>query len=100
VIKRATIPLSSYSTTVEVRLKQFSVVILPASRLYVGSEQLLGLDTEFKVLISKRCKYIDLKKRLADCINAQRERFQIGAPITEADIRLWKFSDTKEKLVD
>ena len=70
VIKRTTIPLSSYSTTVEVRLKQFSVVILPASRLYVGGEQLLGLDTEFKVQISKRCKYIDLKKRLADCINA------------------------------
>ena len=43
-IKRYAIPLSIYSTTVEVRLKQISVVILPASRLYAGGEQLKDLD--------------------------------------------------------
>ncbi len=49
VIRRLTIPLSPYSTTVEVRYKRFNIVILPASRLYQGGEQLLQLETEYQV---------------------------------------------------
>lgn len=51
--------------------------------------------------LSKRNKYSDLKKRIVDCINAQREKLQVeSATITEADVRLWKFSDDKKTLVD
>jgi len=35
-IKRYAIPLSMYSTTVETRYKQITVVVLPASRLFAG----------------------------------------------------------------
>lgn len=50
--------------------------------------------------ISKRKGYGDLKKRLADCINADPEKFFAQkAPIADADIRIWKYSDEKEKLV-
>jgi DUSP domain len=42
-IKRYAIPLSMYSTTVETRLKQITVVVLPSSKLLSGA--LEGLDT-------------------------------------------------------
>jgi hypothetical protein len=48
-IKRYAIPLSMYSTTVETRLKQISIVVLPASRLFAGGAQLEGLDIQFNV---------------------------------------------------
>lgn len=99
VIRRIAIPLSQWSTTVEVRLKQLPLVVLPCSRLFEGGDLLAGLETEYKVQLGKRCKYGDLKKRIVDCINANKEKLKLtdsGVPITEADIRLWKFSDQKE----
>ena len=66
----------------------------------MGGEQLLQLDSEFQVQLSKRLKYGDLKKRIADCINQSKDSYQLEAPITEEDIRLWKFADNKEKLVE
>jgi hypothetical protein len=48
-IKRYAIPQGTYYTTVEVRLKQVPVVILPVSKLYAGGEELLALETEFNV---------------------------------------------------
>lgn len=70
VIKRFAVPLSAYSTAIDVRYKQFPVVILPTSKLYQGGNALQGLETEYKIQLSKRMKYSDLKKRLVDCINA------------------------------
>jgi hypothetical protein len=76
-------------------LKQVPIVLLPVTKLYAGGEQLLNLDEEFNVQLSKRRNYSDLKKRIVDCINARN-----GTSLTDSDIRLWKFSDHKEKLVD
>jgi len=44
--------------------------------------------------LSKRKNYLDLKRRLIDCIKAKD-----GLNLTDGDVRLWKFTDTKEKLV-
>ena len=38
---------------------------------------------------------MELKRRIVDCLNARH-----GWKIEETDVRLWKFSDVKEKLVD
>jgi hypothetical protein len=38
---------------------------------------------------------LDLKKRLVDCVNA-RFGWQVG----EGDVRLWRFTETKERLVE
>jgi small nuclear ribonucleoprotein (snRNP)-like protein len=46
-VKRYSIPLSMYSNTVETRLKQITVVVLPTSRLYSG--ELEGLDIQYNV---------------------------------------------------
>lgn len=83
-IKRHSIPLSYYSTTVETRYKQIPVVILPCARLMAGGEQLLELNVQYKVQISKRKGYLDLKKRIADCLNAHASRF-FSSPL-EAEI--------------
>jgi hypothetical protein len=45
--------------------------------------------------LSKRKNYLDLKRRLVDAINAK-----YNLSITDGDIRLWKYGDEKEKLVD
>jgi len=45
--------------------------------------------------MSKRKNYLDLKRRIADCINAK-----YNLSLTDSDLRFWKFSDTKEKLVE
>lgn len=74
-IKRFSIPLSYYLTTVETRYKQLTVVMLPCTRLYTGGEELLELNVQYKVQISKRKGYLDLKKRIADCLNSQSTRF-------------------------
>jgi hypothetical protein len=42
-IKRFSIPLSYYSSTVETRYKLLTVVVLPCTRLYTGGEELLHL---------------------------------------------------------
>lgn len=74
-IKRFSIPLSYYSTTAETRYKQLTVVVLPCTRLFKGGEQLLELNAQYKVQISKRKGYLDLKKRIADCLNEHSSRF-------------------------
>ena len=46
---------------------------------------------------------MDLKRRIADCINAQNEKYLVATrdqPLTDADVRLWKFSGEKLHLVD
>jgi hypothetical protein len=68
---------------------------LPTSNLYKGGEALLNLEKEYNVQISKRKNYSDLKKRITDCLNAGNFK-----GLTENDIRIWKFSDMKEKLVE
>lgn len=65
------------------------------AKLFAGGEELLSLETEYNVQISKRKNYLDLKKRIVDCVNAK-----FGWNVAEGDVRLWKFSDTKEKLVE
>ena len=70
-------------------------MILPVSNLYEGGDKLEKLDKEYNIQISKRKGYGDLKKRLVDVIKAN-----FLENITENDIRLWKFSDTKERLVE
>ena len=102
-IKRYSIALSSWSTAIETRLKQISVVVLPASRLYSGGAQLEGLDIEYNVQIAKRKGYLDLKRRIVDCINSDGNKYLVARgqqPLTEVDIRLWKFSGEKLHLVD
>lgn len=101
-IKRYSVPLSYYSTQIEVRLKLLAVVILPVSLLLEGGDELNQLDQilNFNLQLSKRKSYSDLKKRIADCINAAQATFAIDHPITENDIRLWKFSDNKERLIE
>ena len=102
-IKRYSIALSSWSNTVETRLKQITVVILPSSRLYAGGEQLQGLNVQYNVQIFKRKGYLDLKRRIVDCLNADFGKYLIGRdqqPLTDTDIRLWKFSDEEPHLVD
>lgn len=94
-IKRYSIPQGTYYTSIEVRLKQVPIVILPVSKLTAGGDALIGLDAEFNVQISKRKSYLDLKRRIVDCVNAK-----FGWKIAETDVRLWKYSDIKEKLVD
>ena len=91
-------PLSQWSTSVEIRLKRIPVVILASSKLLLGGESLVGLEKEYIVQLPKKSKYGEIKKRLADCINAARATFlgtesDGSAPITDADIRMWKFSD-------
>lgn len=71
---------------------------MPSSKLYLGGESLIGLEKEYFVQLPKKSKYGEVKKRIADCINAARAKFLTTesdgiAPITDADIRLWKFSD-------
>ena len=70
VIKRYSVPINSYSTSVEVRLKLINVVLLPASKLIAGGEELKALETIYTVQLSKRKTYLDLKKRIVDSINA------------------------------
>lgn len=70
-------------------------MILPVSRLYEGGESLIGLDEEFLIQISKKKSYFDLKKRIVDAINAK-----YGLQITDGDVRLWKFSNEKNVLVE
>jgi hypothetical protein len=53
------------------------------------------MDLEFNVQLSKRKNYLDLKKRLADCVNAK-----YNLNLTDTDIRIWRFSDDKDKLVE
>ena len=77
-IKRYSIALSSWSNAVETRLKQISVVVLPASRLYSGGAQLEGLDIEYNVQIAKRKGYLDLKRRIVDCINADGNKYLVS----------------------
>jgi hypothetical protein len=48
---------------------------LPCTRLFKGGEQLLELNAQYKVQISKRKGYLDLKKRIADCLNEHSSRF-------------------------
>lgn len=43
-IKRYSIPQGTYYTSIEVRLKQVPIVLLPVTKLYAGGEQLLGLE--------------------------------------------------------
>ena len=46
---------------------------------------------------------MDLKRRLADCINANFGKYLVATrdqPLTDADVRLWKFSGEKLHLVD
>ncbi len=53
--------------------------------------------------ISKRKGYLDLKRRIADCINANYGKYLVATrdqPLTDADVRLWKFSGEKLHLVD
>jgi len=95
VVKRYSIPQGTYYTMVEIRLKQVPLVFLPVSKLYAGGEQLLGLDEEFNIQISKRKNYLDLKRRILDAVN---HKFQLA--ICEGDLRLWKFGDEKGRLVD
>ena len=63
------------------------------------------MEKEYIVQLPKKSKYGEVKKRIADCINAARVKF-VGTesdgntPFADTDIRLWKFSDQKEKLID
>ena len=65
------------------------------TNLFKGGEALQGLDTVFNVQISKRKNYLDLKRRIVDCLNAKS-----GQKILETDVRLWKLSDSKDRLVE
>jgi hypothetical protein len=44
--------------------------------------------------LSKRKGYLELKRRLADCIN-----LKYNLNIVDSDLRIWRFADDKEKLV-
>lgn len=96
VIRRQSFSLNPYSTAVEVRLKRFPVVILPTSKLFEGGDQLMQLDVVHQVQISKKDKYSDLKKRIADCLHRTSGAEE---PITDERLRLWKFADHKERLL-
>lgn len=96
-------PLSQWSTTVEIRLKRLPIYILPSSRLLKGGEAIVPLDKEYQIQLGKRCKYNDLKKRIVDCINASKSKFGIAetaSQLADTDIRLWKFADQKEVLLE
>lgn len=95
-IRRVSIPLSQWSNQVEIRLKRVPIVVLPTHRLYQGGDALAGLEKDFLIQLPKKSKFIDVKKRIVDCINAANEKLigkNLATPITDADIRLWKFSD-------
>eukprot|EP00347_Sterkiella_histriomuscorum_P018454 403345455 len=94
-IKRYSIPQGTYYTTVEVRLKQVPVVFLPVDKLFAGGRALEGLEQDFIVQLSKRKNYLDLKRRIVDCLNAKN-----NTKILETDVRLWKFSENKVKLIE
>ena len=87
--------MTPYSSQIELRLKQITVVILPVSLLLEGGDELNQLDQflTFNLQLSKMSSYSDLKKRILDCLYAFELIFTIDHPITENDIRLWKFSD-------
>ena len=53
------------------------------------------MNREWRIQISKRKNYSDLKKRIVDCLVAQGLK-----DVTESDVRLWKFSEAEERLRD
>ena len=71
------------------------MVFLPVDKLFAGGQALEGLDQDFVVQLSKRKNYLDLKRRIVDCLNAKN-----NTKILETDVRLWKFSEDKAKLIE
>lgn len=69
-IKRYSISLTTWSFQIDLRLKQIPLVVLPVKRLAQGGDQLAQLETVFNVQLSKKKQYLDLKRRIADCLNA------------------------------
>lgn len=69
--------------------------MLSANKLYQGGPDLLSENYEFIVQMSKRKGYLDLKRRIADCINLKE-----NLNLIDTDLRIWRFADDKEKLVN
>lgn len=49
--------------------------------------------------MSKKRNYLDLKRRITDCLNALHGRSEDNL-IKETDLRLWKFAGRKEELLE